>query len=100
MMESDDGWYGFRLRGIGWVEVAVAKVDGLPEIVGLRIDVRPMFVTEDDLYLFEMAHEEQRQWAIDNVPPRRGLGSRYYCRAASVAPAGRDARRSRGATGW
>ena len=43
-MELACGWYGFGIRGIGWVEVAMAKVDGLPEIVGLRMDVRPMFV--------------------------------------------------------
>jgi hypothetical protein len=69
MIESADGWYGFALRGIGWVEVAMAKVDGLPEIVGLRMDLRPMFVTEDERYVFDMTHDEQRQWAIDNAPP-------------------------------
>src|SRR5271166_3196904 len=53
MTESADGWYGFLLRGIGWVEVAMAKVDGLPEIVGLRMDVRPMWATEDELHLLD-----------------------------------------------
>ena len=48
----------------------MAKVDGLPEIVGLRMDVRPMWVTEDELHLLDtMTHDEQRQWAIDNAPP-------------------------------
>ena len=64
MIESADGWYGFLFRDIGWAEVAVAKVDGLPEIVGLRLDARPMFVTEDQRQLFDMTHDEQRQWAI------------------------------------
>ena len=68
MTESADGWYGFGLRGIGWVEVAMAKVDGLPEIVGLRMDVRPMWVTEDERYVLDMTDEQQRQWAIDNAP--------------------------------
>ena len=27
MVESNGGWYGFGLRGIGWVEVAIAKVE-------------------------------------------------------------------------
>ncbi len=69
IVESADGWYGFGIRGIGWVEVAIAKVGGLPEIVGLRMDVRPMFVEESELYVFDMTPEEQRQWAIDNAPP-------------------------------
>jgi hypothetical protein len=68
MVESADGWFGFRIRGIGWVEVAMAKVDGLPEIVGLRMDVRPMFVDESELYVLDMTAEQQRQWAIDNAP--------------------------------
>ncbi|HUY45911.1 MAG TPA: hypothetical protein VMV92_09325 [Streptosporangiaceae bacterium] len=68
MVESADGWYGFGLRGIGWVEVAMAKVDGSPEIVGLRIDVRPMFVDESELHVLDMTAEQQRQWAIDNGP--------------------------------
>lgn len=70
MVESADGWYGFGYPGIGWVEVAVAKVNGLPEIVGLRMDIRPMWVTKDELCLLDkMTHDEQRQWAIDNAPP-------------------------------
>lgn len=68
MMESADGWYGFGFLDIGWVEVAVANVAGSPEIVGLRIDVRPMFVGESDRYVLDMTAEQQRQWAIDNVP--------------------------------
>jgi len=68
IVESGDGWFGFLLRGIGWVEVAMAKVDGLPEIVGLRMDVRPMFVDESELYVLDMTAEQQRQWAIDNAP--------------------------------
>ena len=68
-MESAGGWYGFGIRGIGWVEVAMAKVDGLPEIVALRMDVRPMWVEESELYVFDMTPEEQRQWVIDNAPP-------------------------------
>jgi hypothetical protein len=76
MTEHADGWYGFLLRGIGWVEVAMAKVDGLPEIVGLRMDVRPMWVTEDELHLLDtMTHDEQRQWAIDNAPPGAASGA-------------------------
>jgi hypothetical protein len=76
MTESADGWYGFLLRGIGWVEVAMAKVDGLPEIVGLRMDVRPMWVTEDELHLLDtMTHDEQRQWAIGNAPPGAASGA-------------------------
>ena len=76
MTESADGWYGFLLRGIGWVEVAMAKVDGLPEIVGLRMDVRPMWATEDELHLLDtMTHDEQRQWAIDNAPPGAASGA-------------------------
>ena len=68
MVESADGWFGFLLRGIGWVDVAMAKVDGLPEIVGLRMDVRPMFVDESERYVLDMTAEQQRQWAIDNAP--------------------------------
>src|SRR5258708_12826152 len=68
IVESGDGWFAFLLRGIGWVEVAMAKVDGLPEIVGLRMDVRPMFVDESELYVLDMTPEQQRQWAIDNTP--------------------------------
>jgi hypothetical protein len=68
MVESDDGWYGFGLRGIGWVEVAMAKIHGSPEIIGLRLDVRPMFVDESELHVLEMTAERQRQWAIDNAP--------------------------------
>jgi hypothetical protein len=68
MVESADGWYGFGLDGIGWVEVAMATVDGSPEIVGLRLDVRPMFVDESELYVLDMTAEQQRQWAIDNAP--------------------------------
>jgi len=76
MTEQADGWYGFLLRGIGWVEVAMAKVDGLPEIVGLRMDVRPMWVTEDELHLLDtMTHDKQRQWAIDNAPPGAASGA-------------------------
>jgi hypothetical protein len=69
IVESAGGWYGFGIRGIGWVEVAMAKVGGLPEIVGLRMDVRPMFVEESELYVFDMTTDEQRQWAIDNATP-------------------------------
>lgn len=69
MVESADGWFGCSLRGIGWVEVAMAKVDGLPEIVGLCLDVRPMFVDESKRYLLGMTADQQRQWAIDNAPP-------------------------------
>ena len=47
----------------------MAAVDGLPQIVALRMDVRPMFVEESELYVFDMTPEEQRQWAIDNTPP-------------------------------
>ena len=71
MVESADGWFGFSLRGVGWVEVAMARVDGLPEIVGLRIDIRPMFVDESALHVLEMSAEEQRQRAVDNAPPGR-----------------------------
>jgi hypothetical protein len=69
MVESGDGWYGFAFRDIGWVEVAMAKVEGSPEIVGLRLDVRPMFVDESELHVLDMKAEQQRQWAIDNAPP-------------------------------
>jgi len=69
MVESADGWYGFGLRGVGWVEVAMARVDGLPEIVGLRIDIRPMFVDESERHVLEMPAQQQRQWAVDNAPP-------------------------------
>jgi len=73
MTETGDGWFGFLLRGIGWVEVAMAKVDGLPEIVGLRMDVRPMFVGESERYVLDLPAKQQRQWAIDNAP--RGAAS-------------------------
>jgi hypothetical protein len=69
MGELEGGWYAFGFPGLGWVEVAMAKVDGLPEIVALRMDVRPMWVEESELYVFDMTPEEQRQWAIDNAPP-------------------------------
>lgn len=75
IVESAGGWYGFGIRGIGWVEVAMAKVDGLPEIVALRMDVRPMFVEESELYVFDITPEEQRQWAIDNAPPGSALAA-------------------------
>ncbi len=39
----------------------MAKVDGLPEIVGLRMDVRPMFVDESELYVLDMTAGQQRQ---------------------------------------
>ncbi len=75
MVESADGWYGFGLRGVGWVEVAMARVDGLLEIVGLRIDVRPMFVDESERHVLEMPAEQQRQWAVDNTPPGKASGA-------------------------
>ena len=53
----------------------MAKVDGLPEIVALRMDVRPMFVEESELYVFDITPEEQRQWAIDNAPPGSALAA-------------------------
>jgi hypothetical protein len=68
MTESADGWYGFMLRGIGWVDVAMAKVDGLPEIVGLRMDVRQAWVTKEERDLLAgMTADEERQWFIDNA---------------------------------
>jgi hypothetical protein len=69
MTTTEDGWYGFGLRGIGWVEVAVAKVGGLPEIVGLRMDAVPMWLDESELYVRGMTAQQQRQWNIDRVPP-------------------------------
>jgi hypothetical protein len=33
------------------------------------MDVRPMFVEESELYVFDMTPGGQRQWAIDNTPP-------------------------------
>ena len=71
MVTSADGWYGFALPGVGWVEVAMARVDGLLEIVALRIDIRPMFVDESELHVLDMPVEQQRQWAVDHAPPGR-----------------------------
>ena len=64
-----DGWFAFALPGIGSVWVAMARVEGLQEIVGLRIDVDPMWVTESDRHILDLPAPERRQWAIDNAPP-------------------------------
>lgn len=67
--EVRDGWFAFALPGIGWVWVALARVEGLQEIVGLRIDVDPMFAGESDPHVLDLPAPERRQWAIDNAPP-------------------------------
>jgi hypothetical protein len=71
MVESDGGWYGFAFPGLGWVEVAVAEIDGLTEIVGLRMDVKPKFMGEAERHVLDMPDQQQRQWAIDTAPPGR-----------------------------
>jgi hypothetical protein len=69
MAEVRDGWFAFALPGTGWVWVALARVEGMPEIVGLRIDVDPIFVGEADRHILDLPAQERRQWAIDNAPP-------------------------------
>jgi hypothetical protein len=65
-----DGWVAFEVPGLGWVRVALAQVAGQPEIVGLHIDVDPMFVSEADKHVLDWPAGERRQWAIDTVPER------------------------------
>jgi hypothetical protein len=65
-----DGWFAFGMPGIGWVRVALASVEGLLEIVGLYIDVDPMFVTASDKRILDWPAAERRQWAIDTAPER------------------------------
>jgi hypothetical protein len=67
MTTAEGGWIGFILPGIGWVEVALATVQGQPEIVGLRIDARNLFIREEDKYVLDWPVERQRQWVIDNT---------------------------------
>jgi hypothetical protein len=64
----ENGWFAFPLPGIGWVWVALAKVEGLMEIVGLHMDIDPMWVTEADKHILGWPAPERRQWAIDNAP--------------------------------
>jgi len=67
MTTAEGGWIGLILPDVGWVEVALATVQGQPEIVGLRIDARNLFVREEDKYVLDLPQEQQRQWAIDNA---------------------------------
>src|SRR5216684_518015 len=106
MVESADGWYGFGLRGIGWVEVALAKVDGSPEIVGLRIDVRPMFVDESERYVLDRPAEHYRQVAEvyksaveHRKPPLKAIQEHWHVSRPAAAKYVKGAR-ERGFLGW
>lgn len=72
-MDVDDGWYAFAIPGVGWVRVALAMIQGRPEIVGLHIDAMPTFVSEADKHVLDWPADQQRQWTIDTSPERAAL---------------------------
>lgn len=61
----DDGWLGFDLSDFGSVEVALADIDGAPEIVGLRLDIDPRFYAVEDRQVADLPASERRRWALD-----------------------------------
>lgn len=79
VIQLEDAWLGFHLSGFGWIEVAVAEIDGAPEIVGLRIDVDPRLYGAEDRQVAGLPAPDRRRWALDQRAAHgssaRGLNS-------------------------
>lgn len=65
VVELEDDWLQFIVEGLGPVDVALAWVDGTPQIVGLRLDPDPRLYTEEEAELLALPGEERRQAWVD-----------------------------------
>lgn len=79
IVELEDGWLQLDVVAFGWVEVALADIDGAPEIVGLRIDIDPRFYGVEDREVADRPASERRRWALDRMAAQgqspRGLNN-------------------------
>jgi hypothetical protein len=58
--EATDGWVHFQIPTVGWVSVALAHVDGLPQIVELKIGITSPH--QDPIQ-----DQKMRQWVVDQL---------------------------------
>lgn len=67
IIERDDGWLSMFVWGIGYVDVALATVGGVPQVVGLRLDIDPLSEWHPGNHTALPPATDSSQWSTEMV---------------------------------